>query len=82
MNELTTGSGDVASLSMWTLIWNMEGGGGLFRGLWGGGGPQKGAPVRILLGAPVKGNPGRRQLYIVTSIFIPGFLLLDPEVFP
>jgi len=43
---------------------------------------QQGTPVRILGRAPVKWNSIRRQLYIVTSIFIPGFLLLDPEFFP
>ena len=43
--------------------------------------PQQGTSVRILRRAPVRWNSGRRQLYIVTSIFIPGFLLLDWEVF-
>jgi len=43
--------------------------------------PQKETPVRILLRAPVRWNSGRRQLYIVTVTFIPGFLFsLDPEV--
>jgi hypothetical protein len=42
---------------------------------------QQGTSVRILRRVPVRWNSSRRQLYIVTSIFIPGFLLLDSEVF-
>jgi len=37
-----------------------------------------GAPVGILRRVPVRWNSGRRQLYIVTLTFIPGFLLFGP----
>ena len=44
--------------------------------------PQQGTPVRILRRAPVRWNSGRKQLYLVTTTFIPGFLLFGPRGSP
>jgi len=55
MNELTIGPGDEASLSMGTLMGNMEGGGAFYQGLSGKGAENSG-DGHLLLQGPI-GEP-------------------------